>query len=74
MMLRNEADANPNRLTRPGVTTYHPILMRVEQVAKLRAKRSRCQACDGKVCVGRCKFPKTHEREPQPFTLFDRVE
>ena len=26
--------------------------------AKLRAKRLSCKTCDGKVCVGRCRFEK----------------
>ena len=25
---------------------------------KLRAKRLRCKTCDGKFCVGRCRFEK----------------
>lgn len=53
--------AHKSRLTR--ITPPAPGglgLIRTVDFAKLRNKRLACKACDGKVCVGRCRFEKTH--------------
>jgi hypothetical protein len=57
MMLR----ATPNifQITPPGAIAHHAKIQ-TATIEKLRVKRITCTTCDGKGCIGRCKFRKPH--------------
>jgi len=38
----------------------HHARIQPATLEKLRAKRVTCTTCDGKGCIGRCKFSKPH--------------
>ena len=47
---------NLNRIT-PAEPSQFGL---IRETSTLRTKRLTCKTCDGKVCVGRCRFEKTH--------------
>jgi hypothetical protein len=50
---------NLQRINPPAPS--HLSLLRATEASKLRAKRTAgCKTCEGKVCVGRCRFEKIH--------------
>lgn len=59
MLDERRGNINHSVITPVAVVLGHPPVRRVD-VRKLHAKRITCKTCDGKACVGRCKFEKIH--------------
>jgi hypothetical protein len=53
------ATHNIFQITQAGAVAHH-AKTRPATIEKPRAKRITCTTCDGKGCVGRCKFRKPH--------------
>ena len=56
--------SNFSQLAQRAAAADHVVISHVShnrvEMAKVRAKRLSCRTCDGKGCIGRCRFEKVN--------------
>jgi hypothetical protein len=57
MIMMLQRSSNLFQINQPGAIA-HRAKIQPATIEKLRQKRVECTTCDGKGCVGRCKFRK----------------